>query len=181
MRHCQDCSTDSSVEAAGQAGLTHEERHRIISAERNRSNTCDHIRKKIPDPVRSPIVKLMRRQLVVESVMIIEFCLLHVFLPPFFFVPIVSGVDCGLSGGHKVVLAQYSILPSPQMHLGLIRHNGSCRLGPEQLQTTLASFGRSTTTYARAQSRRRALVFNIHTTLKCCGLTDASDLIQRRP
>lgn len=77
-----------------------------------------------------------------------------------------------LSGGHKVVLAQYSILPSPQLHLASsgtmvpVGYYGRPRANSDDL----AGFGRSTTTYARAQSRCRALVFNIHTILRCCGL-----------
>lgn len=151
--------------------MTHDEKHRIIDAERDGSNTCDHIHKKIPDPVRSPIVKLVRGQLVAESVTISEYCLLHVFLASIF-VAIVSGVAPG-TVDYLVDTKRclHGILFCP-LHNCTWPHPAQWFLSarPRANSDDLASFGRSITTYARAQSRRRALVFNVHTTLRCCGL-----------
>ena len=69
--------------------------------------TCDHIHKKISDPVRSPVIKLVRGRLVVGSVTTSESRLLHVFFCLFFFSSAFDGyiLDirrcrlCGIMGG----------------------------------------------------------------------------------
>jgi hypothetical protein len=66
-----------------QQSMSHDILSIYINAPIQPTSTCDHIHKKISDPVRSPVIKLVRGRLVVGSVTTSEYRLLHVFY--FFF------------------------------------------------------------------------------------------------